>query len=140
MVNGEMRGDGMIAVAILIAGAVSVLTDWLFLGVLFREARGNYPEVWWPAIRDGDTGPAKVWTVLLGFVATAGVVLLCADSGSRGVPQCLEIALIAVIAPAAFLLTAFQFVKMDLWVMVAQGLAWLARLLIAGAAAGLLLS
>jgi len=129
----------MIAVAILIAGAVSVLSDWLFLRVAFAEARGSYPEVWWPDIRDGELGPAKVWTVLLGFVASAAVVLLCFVSGGHGLAHGALIGALAFVAPAAFLLTAFQFVKLDLWVVLAQGLAWLARLLVAGAVAGLLL-
>jgi hypothetical protein len=130
----------MVLAAILIAGSLAVVTDWLFLGVLFREARGNYPEVWWPAIRDRETGPAKIWTVLLGFVATAGVVLLASFSAAHGLIHGLEIGLIAFIAPAALLLTVFQFVKMDLWVMAAAGLAWLARFAIAGLIAGLLVS
>ena len=124
--------------AILAGGGFAVLTDWLFLAVLFREARSSYPEVWWPTIRDGDTTAAKIWTVLLVFVASAGVVLLCQAAGAKGVIPCLTIAGLAFLAPAAFLLSAFQFVKTDLWVMVAQGLAWLCRLLIAGLAAGLL--
>jgi len=49
------------------------------------------------------------------------------------------IGVLAFLAPAAFLLTAFQFVKLDLWVVFAQGLAWLARLLVAGAVAGMVL-
>jgi hypothetical protein len=129
----------MVLAAILIAGGLAVVTDWLFLGVLFREARGNYPEVWWPAIRDRETGPAKIWTVLLGFVATAAVVLLCAVTASHGAVRGLEIGLLASVAPAAFLLTAFQFIKMDLWVVAGTGFAWLARLLIAGLIAGLML-
>ena len=139
MVHGEKAGGDMIAVAILIAGVVSVLTDWLFLRVAFAEARGSYPEVWWPDIRDGELGPAKIWTVLLGFVASAAVVLLCVVSGGHSLVHGVLIGALAFIAPAAFLLTAFQFVKLDLWVVVAQGLAWLARLLLAGAVAGLLL-
>jgi hypothetical protein len=129
----------MIVLAILSGGVLAALADWLFLGVLFREARGNYPEVWWPAIRDRETGPAKVWTVLLGFVATAAVVLLCATTHIHGVTAGLEVSLLAFIAPAAFLLTAFQFIKMDLWVMAAAGFSWLTRFLIAGLLAGLLL-
>jgi hypothetical protein len=128
----------MIIAAVFCAGALAALTDWLFLGVLFREARGNYPEVWWPAIRDRETGPAKIWTVLLGFIASAAVVVLCALIGARGVLQGLEVGLLMFIAPAAFLLTAFQFIKMDLWVVAAAGFAWLTRLLIAGLIAGLL--
>lgn len=128
----------MIIAAVLCAGALAALTDWLFLGVLFREARGNYPEIWWPAIRDRETGPAKIWTVLLGFVASAAVVALCAMVGVQGVLQSLAIALLMFLAPAAFLLTAFQFIKMDLWVVAAAGFSWLTRLLIAGLIAGLM--
>jgi hypothetical protein len=130
----------MVLAAILIAGSLAVATDWLFLGVLFREARGNYPEVWWPAIRDRETVPAKIWTVLLGFVASAGVVLLCSVTKATGVFDCLALALLVFIVPAAFLLTAFQFIKMDLWVVAGAGFAWLTRLLIAGLIAGLMVS
>jgi hypothetical protein len=126
----------MIFAAILIAGAAAMLTDWLFLSRLFGEARGNYPEVWWPTIRDGETLPAKIWTVLLGFVVSGAVVLLCGPGG--GIAHGVMTAGIVFVVPAALLLTAFQFVKMDLWVMVAAGLAWAARLFIAGLAAGLL--
>lgn len=141
MVRSSSAGDfmAMILAAALSAGAIATLTDWLFLGVLFREARGNYPEVWWPAIRDGETKPAKIWTVLLGFVASFGIVMLCARSGPASIAQGLTIAALAFIAPAALLLTAFQFIKMDLWVMAAAGFAWLTRFLIAGLIAGLLL-
>ena len=125
--------------AILIAGSLSVATDWLFLAVLFGEARASYPEVWWPAIRDGDTKPAKVWTIVLGFAASASVVLLIAFSGPHGLWHALTIAAIALVAPAAFLLTAFQFVKLDLWVVFAAGLAWGVRFVIAGVVAGLML-
>lgn len=126
----------MVIAAIVIAGAAAALTDWLFLAVLFGEARGNYPEVWWPSIRDGETLPAKIWTVLLGFAVTAAVVLQCGPGG--GIAHGLTTAALVLIVPAALLLTAFQFVKMDLWVMVAAGLAWAARLALAGLAAGLL--
>ena len=129
----------MIVAVILIAGAAAVFTDRLFLAVLFREARASYPEVWWPAIRDGETKPAKIWTVSLGFVASASVVLLIASSGPHSLWHALMIAAIAFLAPAAFLLTAFQFVKLDLWVVFAAGLAWFARMLIAGVVAGTML-
>jgi len=129
----------MIVAAILIAGAAAVFTDWLFLVVLFGEARASYPEVWWPAIRDGDTKPAKIWSAALGFVASASIVLLVALSSPHGLWHALTIAAIAFLAPAAFLLTAFQFVKLDLWVAFAAGLAWGTRLLIAGIVAGLML-
>ena len=129
----------MLLAAILIAGSLSVATDWLFLAVLFGEARASYPEVWWPAIRDGDTNPAKIWTVVLGFAASASVVLLIAFGAPHGLWHALTIAGVTFLAPAAFLLTAFQFVKLDLWVVFAAGLAWGARILIAGVVAGLML-
>lgn len=126
--------------AILAAAILAMLTDRLFLRLLFKEAASSYPEIWWPGVRDGETKTAAVWSAGLGLVMTAGVVLICAIAGNPGFSRGILIGLVAFIAgPFAVLLINFQFVKSDVWLLVSQNLAYLARMLIAGAVAGLML-
>lgn len=126
--------------AILAAGLLAILTDWLFMGVLFHDAYNSYPEIWWPGIRDGETRGAMIWSSLLGFVMTAGVVTLCAAAGTGSLWGGLSIGLLCFIAgPLPIIFINAQFVKTDVWVMLSHCLGYLARMLIAGAAAGLIL-
>ncbi len=126
--------------AILAAGLLAILTDWLFMGVLFHEAYNSFPEIWWPQVRDGETRGAFVWSTVLGFVMTAGVVALCAMAGAGTLWSGLGIGLVAFFAgPFAVIIINGQFVKTDVWVMLSHCLGYLARMLLAGAAAGLIL-
>jgi len=132
---------GSVVAAVLIAGILSALTDWLFMGLLFREARDSYPEVWWPGVRDGETRGPVIWSAVLGVVMTGGVVGLCTVAGAATLWSGLTIGLLAFLAgPLAVLLINAQFVKTDIWLIVSHGLGYLARLLTAGVVAGLVLS
>lgn len=131
---------GTVIAAIFVAGLLGGLTDWLFMGVLFHDAYNTYPEIWWPAIRDGETRSAIIWSSVLGFVMTGGVVTLCAIAGATTVWSGLGIGLIAFFAgPFAVIIINGQFVKTDIWMTLSHCLGYLARMLIAGAAAGLIL-
>ncbi len=131
---------GTVVAAILISGLVAILTDWLFMGVLFHESHNSYPEIWWPGVRDGETRSAMIWSVVLGFVMSAGVVALCAVSGADSVWDGLGIGFLAFLAgPLVIVLRNAQFVKSDVWLILSYSLGYLARKLIAGAAAGLIL-
>jgi hypothetical protein len=131
---------GSIVAAILIAGILSALTDWLFKGVLFRDTYNSYPEVWWPGVRDGETRGPVIWSGVLGLVMTSAVVGLCAVAGAATLGSGLGIGLLAYLAgPFAITIINAMFVKTDIWLIVSHMLSYLARLAIAGATAGLLL-
>lgn len=131
---------GTVELAILAAAIPAFLTDWLFMGVLFHDAYNTYPEIWWPSVRDGETKGALIWSTVLGVITSASVVFVCHLAGNPGLMRDLAIALAMYLAgPFALLLINFQFVKCDLWVLVSHNLGYLARFLIAGAAAGLIL-
>ena len=55
-----------LAVAVVIAGTLGSLTDWLFMGVLFHARYNSYPEVWWPEIRAGRDKAGIIWASMLG--------------------------------------------------------------------------
>jgi hypothetical protein len=67
----------MLVAAVLVAGTLGSLTDWLFMGVLFHDAYNTYPEVWRPGVREGKSRGAIIWSSVLGYVMTAAVLGLC---------------------------------------------------------------
>ena len=130
----------MVLAAILASGILGSFTDWLFMGVLFHDAYNIYPEVWRPGIREGTNKGAIIWASVLGFVVSAGVVALCAVAGVGGIWSGLGVALLAWIAgPPVVIIVNNMFVKIDAKITVAHCLGYLARMLIAGAAAGIVL-
>jgi hypothetical protein len=125
--------------AIAVSGFLGILTDWLFMGVLFHDAYNRYPEVWRPGVREGARG-AIIWSSVLGFVISAGVVALVAVAGAGALWSGLGVAFLAWLAgPLPLLLINHLFVKIDAKITVSHCLGTLARMLIAGAAAGLIL-
>jgi hypothetical protein len=131
---------GMLIAAILAAGILGTFTDWLFMGVLFHDAYNAYPEIWRPGIRDGKERTAILWASALGFVMSAGVIALCALVGVGGIWSGLGVALLVWIAgPLSVIVVNGLFIKIDWKITVAHYLGYLARMLVAGAAAGLVL-
>jgi len=131
----------MIVAAIAVAGTVSSFTDWLFMGVLFHDAYNRYPEVWRDGVREGRSRGAILWATVLGYVMTAAVAGLCCMANVRSVVGGLEIGALAWLAgPPVVIVVANMFVKMDPKITVAHCAGYAARLLLAGAAAGFVLS
>ena len=123
--------------AIAAAGTIGSFADWVFMGVLFHESYNRYPEIWRPGIRDGKDRMAIVWSSLLGYVMTAGVVGLCRMARVDSVVGGLLVALLAWIAgPVIILIVNGLFIKMDRKIVFAHGVGYLARMLLAGMAAG----
>jgi len=128
---------GMLIAAILAAGILGSFSDWLFMGVLFHSAYNTYPEIWKPGVRDGKETGAIVWASVIGFVMGAAVIALCALAG---VSDLLGVALLVWIAgPLPILVINGMFVKLDPKITFAHCLGYLARMLIAGTAAGIVL-
>jgi hypothetical protein len=130
----------MIIIAIAVAGTLGSVTDWLFMGVLFHGAYNRHPEIWRPGIRDGADKGAIIWSSILGYAISAAVVALCAFARVRGVGGGLEVGVLVWIAgPAVVLIVNGMFIKLDPKITFAHGLGYGARILMAGAAAGLVL-
>jgi hypothetical protein len=126
--------------AALGAGTIGAFTDWLFMGVLFHDAYNRFPEVWRPGLRDGAERSAIIWSSVLGYVMSAGVVALCAISGSRGIAAGLTISGLAWLAgPFVVVVVNSFFIKIDGKITFAHCLGWLARMALAGIAAGIAL-
>jgi hypothetical protein len=131
---------GILIGAVIAAGVLGSLTDWLFMGVLFHSAYNTFPEIWKPSIREGNEKGAIIWASLIGLVMAAAVIALCAIVGVGDVMGGLGIALLVWIAgPLPVLVINGFFVKIDPRITFSHCLGYLVRLLIAGAAAGVAL-
>jgi len=131
----------MIIAAIAVAGTVGSFTDWLFMGLLFHEAYNRYPEVWREGVRGGKSWRAILWASILGYVMTAAVVALCVMAHVTSIGAGVTIGFLAWLAgPPVVIVVNNLFVKIDPKITIAHCLGYGARLLLAGAAAGLALS
>jgi hypothetical protein len=129
----------MLVAATLVAGTIGGLTDWLFMGVLFHDAYNRHPEVWRPEVRDGKSRGAILWSMALGYLMTAAVVFLCVLAGVARMRAGLLVGALCWVAPASVIVINNMFVKIDRRITIAHCAGYGARLLIAGAAAGLAL-
>ena len=129
---------GLIVGAIVISGTVATFTDWLFMGVLFHSAYMRYPEVWWP--RGGNNTVAIIWSSIIGYLMSAGVVGLCVLARAATILNALEVTVLAWLAgPFVILLVNGLFIKIDPKVTLAHCLGWAARMALAGFAAAIAL-
>jgi hypothetical protein len=127
--------------AIVIAGTLGSFTDWLFMGVLFHDAYNRYPEVWRPGVRDGKSRGAIIMAALLGYLMTAAVVVLCAISNADSIGKGMVVGALAWLAgPLVVIVVNNAFVKIDGKITFAHCVGYGARLLLAGAAAGIALA
>ncbi len=130
----------MISIAILVAGTLGGLTDWLLMGVLFHHAYDRYPEVWRPGIRERTARQAIIISSLLGYVMTAAIVVLCRVVHVHSILGGLAIAALAWIAgPPIVIIINGLFIKIDPKITLAHCLGYLARMVLAGVAAGIVL-
>lgn len=130
----------MLAASILIAGTLSTMTDWLFMGVLFHRHYGRYPETWWPEFRETGDRRTIVVSSVLAYVTTAAVVALCAAARTHGIAAALTLSALAWAAgPLVVLVTNGLWIRIDPRVTFAHCLGWLARFVIAAVAAGIVL-
>jgi hypothetical protein len=128
----------LIVAAIVSSGTVAIFTDWLFMGVLFHSAYLRYPEVWWP--RGGNNTIAIIWSSVIGYLMSAGVVGLCVLTRAATIPKALEVTVLAWLAgPFVILLVNGLFIKIDPKVTVAHCLGWFARMGLAGVSAAIAL-
>jgi hypothetical protein len=131
----------MLIAAVIVAGTISTFTDWLFMGVLFHSRYMTYPEVWWPQFREKGDSRAIIYSSALAYVTTAAVIGLCAFAGTHGILSAIELSLVAWIAgPLVIVVTNGFWIKLDPAVTFSHCLGYLARFLIAGLAAGIVLS
>jgi hypothetical protein len=125
------------ALAVVAAGVATSLTDWFFMGVLFHEKYGTYPEIWRrPAGGRGET-QAIAWSVAFGFFSCVTFVGVCALFDLRGYESAIELALaVWLIGSLPMILMNAVFIKYHPLTVVAHSIGWLVRLVATAAAVG----
>jgi hypothetical protein len=128
----------IVLAAVFAAGTLASFTDWFFMGVLYHDRYGRYPETWWPR-KKADTMPI-LYSTALGYITAACVIGLCAMAGVDGVWSGIKVAVLAWLAGSFVQVATTQiWVRIDERVSIAHALGYLARFLIAGIAAGIAL-
>lgn len=122
---------GTIFLSIVLAFLAASLSDWLFMGVLFHDRYGTFPEIW----RSPENERTKILIAQLGSAMTAiGFVWLAAYMGPFRLVTALALAvLIWLMAPLPLLLGNHLFIKLDPLVTLTHALGWLAKLLLVAA-------
>lgn len=132
---------GHVALAIVVSGLATSMTDWFFGGVLFHKKYLAFPEIW--RRRAGERGENKAiaWSIVLGFLTCAAFVLTCSAFGVRGYATAFRFAAaLWLIAPLPLLITNALFIKMHPLNVVSNSLGWLAKLVAAAGCVGWFLS
>jgi hypothetical protein len=130
-----------IVVAVLLAGTINMFTDWLFMGVLFHDRYGRYPEVWWPGLRDkkADTRAILISSAL-GYLTALGVVALLVHGHADTLSRALLLAFLAWLAgPLVMQVTNGFWIKTDPLITVAHSAGWLVRFLLTAVIANFLI-
>ena len=125
----------------LVAGSIAVsFSDWYFMGVLFHDKYLAHPEVWRYTDNKKAENLAVAWSTLLGVLTLAAFLWLANWLGLAGSDQALVLAFgVWLAAPLPLIVTNGFFIKIHVLNTLAMCLGWLARLLIAGLAAWLIL-
>jgi hypothetical protein len=127
--------------AVVVAGLVSSFTDWLFMGVLFHDRYNKFPDTWWPRSGPGAERGAILWSTVLGFITSAAVIGLCIYAGVTSIKGALIVAALAAAAgPLVTTITNGMWIKIDPTVTAAHTIGYIVRFLVAGVAAGIVLS
>ena len=130
----------MLLAAGAVAGTLATFTDWLFMGVLYHSHYERHPGTWWASLREKGDSRAIVASSVVGYLPSFAVVLLCAFAHTHGIGAALAVSLFAWLAgPLPLLVINGFWIRIDPHVTFAHALGWLARLALAGLAAGFVL-
>ena len=122
------------AIAVLAAGVVSSLSDWLFMGDLLYRRFNQHPEIWRHKGGQGESA-AIAWSSPLPFLTCGVFVLLCVGLRLHSLSATVKLAMaVWLIAPLPLLVTNALFIKLHPAIAASYSLGWLVKLLVAAAA------
>ena len=118
----------MAVAACLVAAS---FTDWFFMGWLWHEHYGAFPEVWRRQAGDkGGEDKAVMWACALNVLAACAFVRLCEHFMLTGISN-VKLALVLWVAgPLPLLLGNHLFFKLHPKITAAHCLGWLAKYLV----------
>ena len=124
-----------LAAAVLAAGVISSLTDWLFMGDLLYRKFNRHPEIWRHRGGHGESA-AIAWSSPLPFLSCAAFFLLCLALHLQQAQEIFKLAIgIWLVAPLPLLVTHGLFIKLEPPIVASYCAGWLVKLLVAAGAA-----
>ncbi len=120
-----------LALAVLVGGGVSSMTDWLFMGDLLYKRFDRHPEIW---RNRGGAGEATAiaWSSLLPFFTCGVFALLCVHEHFLSYRATLTLAVaLWLIAPLPMLIANAIWMKISPPIAASYSLGWLVKLLVA---------
>lgn len=131
---------GKFALAVFCGGAVSSMTDWLFMGDFVYKRFDKHPEIWRVSGGKNETS-AIAWSSVLPFFTCAVFELICIRQHAVSWAPAMTLAIAIWLAVALPLLIANAiWIKVSAPITASHSAGWLVKLLIAAASAVLIAS
>ena len=126
-----------LALVVVVSGLVASVTDYVFMGLLFKAKYQEAPEIW----RQGTSERNKIiYSELIGLITCAAFAWLLAATGRHDLVPGLKMAVaVWVIAVIPVLFTNSLWVKLSPYIAASHSLGWLVRLAVTAVAAAYLL-
>jgi hypothetical protein len=119
------------ALAVLAAGFVTSMTDWLFMGDLLYKHFDKNPEIW--RISGGKSeSKAIAWSIPIPLLTIAAFDFLCVHFRLHSYRAAFEFALaVWLVAPLPMLVTNAIWIKISAPITASYSIGWLVKLLVA---------
>ena len=127
------------ALAVLAAGSVVSMTDWLFMGDLLYKRFDRNPEIWRFPGGEGES-KAIAWSSPLPFVTCAVFDFPCIHLGLVSYRSTCEFAVaLWLAAPVPMLIANAIWMKLSALIAASYSVGWMVKLLVAGLSVALIL-
>ena len=128
-----------IGLTVLVAGSVTSLSDWFFMGDWLYNRYNENPEIWRHPHGQGE-GKAIAWAAPLPFLTCAVFTLLCAGLNLHTYSATTKLAIaIWLIGPLPLLIVNSLFIRLHAAITASYSIGWLVKLLVAAVAVVVLL-
>jgi hypothetical protein len=119
------------ALAVLAAGFVSSMTDWLFMGDLLYKHFDKNPEIWRYTGGKGES-KAIAWSIPIPLLTCAAFEFLCVHFRLHSYHSAFKFALaVWLVAPLPMLVTNGIWIKLSAPITASYSIGWLVKLLAA---------
>ncbi|HEV2531351.1 DUF1761 domain-containing protein [Phenylobacterium sp.] len=126
-----------LALVVVVSGVVASITDYVFMGLLFKAKYQEAPEIW----RQGTSETRKIiYSELIGLITCAAFAWLLSATGHVALMSGVKMAVaVWVILAIPILFTNSLWIRLSPYIAASHAVGWLVRLLVTAAAVSYLL-
>lgn len=126
---------GRFLLVVVVSGVVASVTDYVFMGLLFKQRYQEAPEIW----RAGGERDKIIYSELIGLITCAAFTWLLLATHRQTMTIGLKTAVEAwAVGPLPVILTNALWIRLSPYIAVSHSVGWLARLLVTAAAVALI--